>query len=195
VGRGSLEGAPGVNHETLAEKGFGEHEIAVVEKAVASAFDIRFAFNAFTLGEDFLATGSASTRRRCSTRPSTCCAWLGFSRAEIEAANEYVCGTMTLEGAPHLRDEHLPVFDCANPCGKKGKRYLSVDAHIRMMAAAQSFISGAISKTINMPNDATIEETLAAYELSHALGVKANALYRDGSKLSQPLAASLIDRG
>jgi ribonucleoside-diphosphate reductase alpha chain len=100
---------------------------------------------------------------------------------------------MTLEGAPHLKPEHYPVFDCANPCGKKGKRYLSVESHIHMMAAAQSFISGAISKTINMPNSATIEETLAAYELSWSLGIKANALYRDGSKLSQPLAAALVE--
>ena len=100
---------------------------------------------------------------------------------------------MTLEGAPHLKTEHYNVFDCANPCGKKGKRFLSVDSHIKMMAAAQSFISGAISKTINMPNSATIAETLAAYELSHSLGIKANALYRDGSKLSQPLAAALVE--
>ncbi|MGR3584510.1 MAG: TSCPD domain-containing protein, partial [Pseudooceanicola nanhaiensis] len=118
---------------------------------------------------------------------------LGFSKRDVEAANDYVCGTMTLEGAPHLRDEHLKVFDCANPCGKKGKRYLSVNAHIDMMAAAQSFISGAISKTINMPNDATIEDCQAAYERSWKMGVKANALYRDGSKLSQPLAAALVE--
>ena len=118
---------------------------------------------------------------------------IGFTNAEIEAANTHVCGTMTLEGAPHLRDEHLPVFDCANPCGKLGKRYLSVNAHIDMMAAAQPFISGAISKTINMPNDATIEACQEAYMRSWRLALKANALYRDGSKLSQPLSASLID--
>ena len=118
---------------------------------------------------------------------------LGFTRAQIDAANDHVCGTMTLEGAPHLRPEHYPVFDCANPCGKTGKRYLSVESHIRMMAAAQSFVSGAISKTINMPNEATIGDCKAAYELSWSLGVKANALYRDGSKLCQPLSASLIE--
>ena len=118
---------------------------------------------------------------------------LGFSRAQVDSANEYVCGSMTLEGAPHLSSEHINVFDCANPCGKKGKRFLSVNSHIYMMAAAQSFISGAISKTINMPNDAVISECLEAYELSWSLGVKANALYRDGSKLSQPLAAALIE--
>ncbi|MGR3548066.1 MAG: TSCPD domain-containing protein, partial [Roseovarius sp.] len=118
---------------------------------------------------------------------------LGFSRADIEAANDHVCGTMTLENAPHLKAEHYSIFDCANPCGKKGKRYLSVNSHIYMMAAAQSFISGAISKTINMPNDATIEDCQKAYELSWSLGIKANALYRDGSKLSQPLAAALVE--
>jgi len=118
---------------------------------------------------------------------------LGYTRADVEAANDHVCGTMTLEGAPHLAEKHYNVFDCANPCGKRGKRYLSTNAHIYMMAAAQSFISGAISKTINMPNDATIEDCQKAYELSWSLGVKANALYRDGSKLSQPLASALVE--
>ena len=118
---------------------------------------------------------------------------LGFSKKQIEYANNHVCGTMTLEGAPHLKEEHYGVFDCANVCGRIGTRYLSVESHITMMAAAQSFISGAISKTINMPNDATIEDCQAAYELSWSLGVKANALYRDGSKLSQPLSSALID--
>ena len=117
-------------------------------------------------------------------------AHLGFSKKDVEAANEHVCGAMTLEGAPHLKAEHLPVFDCANPCGRKGKRYLSVESHIRMMAAAQPFISGAISKTINMPNDATVEDCKKAYMLSWKLALKANALYRDGSKLSQPLNSS-----
>src|SRR5690606_3804547 len=118
--------------------------------------------------------------------------FLGFSKAEIEAANIHVCGAMTLEGAPFLKDEHLPVFDCATPCGMIGKRYLSVESHIRMMAAAQPFMSGAISKTINMPNDATVEEAKEAYMLSWKLALKANALYRDGSKLSQPLNSSLL---
>jgi ribonucleoside-diphosphate reductase alpha chain len=118
---------------------------------------------------------------------------LGFTKAQIDAANDHVCGTMTLEGAPFLQEHHYSVFDCANPCGKKGKRFLNVESHIYMMAAAQSFISGAISKTINMPNDATIEDCQQAYELSWSLGTKANALYRDGSKLSQPLAASLVE--
>ena len=119
-------------------------------------------------------------------------AWLGFTKREIEAANIHVCGAMTVEGAPHLKPEHYAVFDCANPCGRTGKRYLSVDSHIRMMAAAQPFISGAISKTINMPNEATVEDCKEAYMLSWKLGLKANALYRDGSKLSQPLQSQLI---
>ena len=114
-------------------------------------------------------------------------AHLGFTKREIEAANIHVCGAMTVEGAPHLKAEHYPVFDCANPCGRTGKRYLSVESHIRMMAAAQPFISGAISKTINMPNEAGVEDCKSAYMLSWKLALKANALYRDGSKLSQPL--------
>jgi len=118
---------------------------------------------------------------------------LGFSKAEIEAANIFACGAMTLEGAPHLKLEHYPVFDCANPCGRTGKRYLSVESHIRMMAAAQPFITGAISKTINMPNDASVEDCKDAYMLSWRLGLKANALYRDGSKLSQPLNSQLVE--
>ena len=117
---------------------------------------------------------------------------LGFSKADIDAANLHVCGAMTLEGAPYLKDEHLPVFDCANPCGRIGKRALSVEAHIRMMAAVQPFISGAISKTINMPNSAAVKECGEAYMLSWKLGLKANALYRDGSKLSQPLASQVF---
>ena len=119
-------------------------------------------------------------------------AHLGFSKREIDACNVHVCGAMTVEGAPHLKPEHYAVFDCANPCGRTGKRYLSVASHIRMMAASQPFISGAISKTINMPNDATVEDCKAAYLMSWKLGLKANALYRDGSKLSQPLQSQLI---
>ena len=117
---------------------------------------------------------------------------IGFDEEQIAATNNHACGTMTLEGAPHLKDEHLPIFDCANPCGKIGKRFLSVDSHIRMMAASQPFISGAISKTINMPHNANISECADAYMLSWRLGLKANALYRDGSKLSQPLQSQLL---
>ncbi|MEM8732196.1 MAG: vitamin B12-dependent ribonucleotide reductase [Pseudomonadota bacterium] len=193
VGHGTLASAPGINHLSLAGHGFGEAEFTKIEAALESAFDIRFVFNQWTLGEAFCNGVLGVPSEQLNDPTFDLLKHLGYSRADIDAANDYVCGTMTLEGAPHLKDAHLTVFDCANPCGKKGKRYLSVDSHITMMAAAQSFISGAISKTINMPNDATIEECQKAYERSWALGVKANALYRDGSKLSQPLAAALVE--
>src|SRR5262245_56471401 len=191
VGRGTLTDAPAINHVTLKTKGFTTEAIEKVEKALPTAFDIKFVFNKWTLGADFL--------RELGVAPSDLAApnfdllaHLGFTRREIDAANIYVCGAMTVEGAPHLKPEHYAVFDCANPCGRTGKRFLSVDSHIRMLAAAQPFISGAISKTINMPNEATVEDCKAAYILSWKLGLKANALYRDGSKLSQPLQSQLI---
>ena len=193
VGHGTLGNAPTINHTSLIGHGFGSAELEKIEAALPSAFDIRFVFNQWTLGEEFC-TGTLGIPAEKLTDPSfDLLRHLGFSKKDIEAANDHVCGTMTLEGAPHLKEEHYGIFDCANPCGKKGKRFLSVDSHITMMAAAQSFISGAISKTINMPNDATIEDCKAAYELSWSLGIKANALYRDGSKLSQPLAAALVE--
>ncbi|MGV2978941.1 vitamin B12-dependent ribonucleotide reductase [Camelimonas sp. ID_303_24] len=192
IGHGSLGQAPGVNHTTLRAKGFDDAAIAAIEKALPSAFDIKFVFNKWTLGEELL-TGKLKVPAERLEDPSfELLTFLGFSRKDIEAANIHVCGAMTLEGAPHLKKEHYAVFDCANPCGRIGKRYLSVESHIQMMAAAQPFISGAISKTINMPNDATVEDCSSAYMLSWRLGLKANALYRDGSKLSQPLNAALI---
>ena len=193
VGHASIGNCPHINTTSLIGHGFGAAELAKVEAALPTAFDIRFVFNQWTLGEEFCTKTLGIPAEKLNDPTFDMLRHLGFTRAQIEAANDHVCGTMTLEGAPFLKDEHLSVFDCANPCGKKGKRYLSVESHITMMAAAQSFISGAISKTINMPNSASIEETLAAYELSWSLGIKANALYRDGSKLSQPLAAALIE--
>ncbi len=193
VGHGTLSDAPGINHQALIGHGFGPAEIEKVEAALESAFDIRFVFNQWTLGEEFCTRTLGIPAERLNDPGFDLLRHLGFSRADIEAANDHALGTMTLEGAPHLKLEHYSIFDCANPCGRKGKRFLSVESHITMMAAAQSFISGAISKTINMPNDATIEDCLQAYELSWQLGVKANALYRDGSKLSQPLASALIE--
>ncbi len=193
VGHGSIGNGPAINHTTLAGHGFGAAELAKVDAALESAFDIRFVFNQWTLGEEFCTQVLGIPAEKLNDPTFDLLRSLGFSRADIEAANNHVCGTMTLEGAPHLKTEHYHIFDCANPCGKTGKRFLSVDSHITMMAAAQSFISGAISKTINMPNEATIEDCQKAYELSWSLGVKANALYRDGSKLSQPLAASLVE--
>ena len=193
VGHQTLGNAPGINHSALIGHGFGPAQIEKIESALPSAFDIRFVFNQWTLGEEFCRDVLGIPADKLTDPSFDLLRHLGFTKADVEAANDHVCGTMTLEGAPHLKDEHLSVFDCANPCGKKGKRYLSVESHIHMMAAAQSFISGAISKTINMANDATIEDCQKAYELSWSLGVKANALYRDGSKLSQPLAAALVE--
>jgi ribonucleoside-diphosphate reductase alpha chain len=193
VGRGSLAQAPELNHTALIGHGFGPAEIGKIEAALPSAFDIRFVFNQWTLGADFCQGTLGIPAEKLADPTFDLLRHLGFTRAQIDAANDHVCGTMTLEGAPHLKAQHLAVFDCANACGKKGTRYLSVNAHITMMAAAQSFISGAISKTINMASTATIAEALAAYELSHRLGLKANALYRDGSKLSQPLASALVE--
>ena len=193
VGHGSIGNCAGINPTALIGHGFGPCELEKIETALPSAFDIRFVFNQWTLGEEFCTQTLGIPAEKLNDPTFDLLRHLGFTKAQIDAANDHVCGTMTLEGAPFLKAEHYSVFDCANPCGKKGTRYLSVNAHIYMMAAAQSFISGAISKTINMPNSASIEETLAAYELSHSLGIKANALYRDGSKLSQPLAAALIE--
>jgi ribonucleoside-diphosphate reductase alpha chain len=193
VGHASLANAPGINHETLKAKGFNAESIDTVERSLAAAFDIKFAFNKWTLGEAFCKAAFGFSQNQLDDPGFDMLAALGFTKAEIEAANTYCCGAMTLEGAPFLKPEHLAVFDCANPCGRLGKRLLSWESHIRMMAAAQPFISGAISKTINMANAATVEDCKKAYLLSWQLGIKANALYRDGSKLSQPLSASLID--
>jgi ribonucleoside-diphosphate reductase alpha chain len=192
VGRGTLKDAPHINHETLAAKGFTAEKIAAVEAGLASAFDIKFVFNKWTLGEDFCNEALELTAEQMNAPGFDLLSAIGFSKTEIEAANEHVCGTMTLEGAPGLKLEHLPVFDCASPCGKRGKRALSWQSHIHILAAAQPFISGAISKTINMPNAASIADCREAYMLSWKLGLKANALYRDGSKLSQPLSAQLL---
>src|ERR1043165_4272318 len=186
-GHGSFAGAPYINHQTLSEKGFIREELKKLDKAVESAFEIGFVFNVYNLGEECL--------QRLGFKPEqyydlefSLLHELGYNDDEIEAANDYVCGTMMMEGAPYLKDEHLPVFDTANKCGKKGERYIHAHGHIRMMAAVQPFISGAISKTINLPNEATKEDIADAYMLSWKLGLKACALYRDGSKLSQPLS-------
>ncbi|MFZ5930517.1 MAG: vitamin B12-dependent ribonucleotide reductase [Pseudomonadota bacterium] len=193
VGRGTLNGAPGVNHDSLRARGFGDAQLETIEAGLASAFDIKFVFNKWSLGEDFCTAVLGLSQEQLEDMNFNMLTAIGFTQADVDAANLYCCGTMTLEGAPGLKDAHLPVFDCANPCGRIGKRYLSVDSHIEMMAACQPFISGAISKTINMPNDATIAECSSAYMKSWRLGIKANALYRDGSKLSQPLNAQILD--
>jgi ribonucleoside-diphosphate reductase alpha chain len=187
VGRKTLRGAPAINHDTLRAKGFDDEGLQRIETAIETAFDISFAFNAWTLGEGYIAAHLGLNEAQLAEWNGNLLRALGFTAAEIEAANDYCCGTMTVEGAPHLRPEHLAIFDCANRCGKRGVRFIATEAHIRMMAAAQPFISGAISKTINMPQDATIEDVKWAYDLAWRGMLKAVALYRDGSKLSQPL--------
>ncbi|MSQ01547.1 MAG: vitamin B12-dependent ribonucleotide reductase [Myxococcales bacterium] len=187
-GRGSLKGAPGINHESMRARGFDDLTITRIERALPTAFDIKFAFSKYNLG----ATFCRDVLNIDPDAPDVLAA-LGFSTAQMEAANAWACGTMSIEGAPGLKAEHLPIFDCANRCGRTGTRFISAEAHIRMMAACQPFISGAISKTINMPNDASVADVKNAYLVSWRLGIKANALYRDGSKLSQPLSSSYAD--
>ncbi|MEQ8763664.1 MAG: vitamin B12-dependent ribonucleotide reductase [Planctomycetota bacterium] len=192
-GRGTLVGAPHVNHDSLRERGFDDEALAKVEKALGQAFDIRFAITPHILGEEFCRDTLGLANDQLADWTFDLLASLGFAPDQIRLADEYCSGTMTIEGAPHLKDEHLPVFDCANRCGRKGRRFIRAEAHILMMAAAQPFLSGAISKTINMPADATVEDVKAAYEMSWKLCLKANALYREGSKLSQPLSAARDD--
>jgi len=192
VGKGSLHRCPSINCDTLKAKGFTDEVLEKVEGALGEAFDIKFVFNRWTLGKAFCTETLGFDVAKLDDVNFDMLLELGFSKSERETANIHVCGAMTLEGAPHLKDQHLPVFDCATACGRHGTRYLSAESHIRMMAASQPFISGAISKTINMPSSATIEECKDIYMLSWRLGLKANALYRDGSKLSQPLSTSLL---
>ncbi len=185
-GSGTLEGAPHVSPALLKTKGFNDELLQKVESQVKSAFDINFVFNRWTVGDDFLKTLGFSAEQIGSPSFNLLEA-VGLTKEEIAEANDFVCGTMTIEGAPHLKLEHYAVFDCANKCGKRGQRFLSAESHIRMMSVSQPFISGAISKTINMPHSATLEDVKESYQLSWQLMIKANALYRDGSKLSQPL--------
>jgi ribonucleoside-diphosphate reductase alpha chain len=186
-GSGTLDGCPSINKETLKAKGFTDEVLNNIESVLPSAFELKFAFNKFNLGENFCKETLGFTEEQLNDYSFDMLKELGFSSEEIAKANDYVCGTMTLEGAPFLKYEHYPIFDTANKCGKKGTRFIKPEAHIKMMAAAQPFISGAISKTINLPNEADIEDIQNAYMQSWKLGLKANALYRDGSKLSQPL--------
>jgi ribonucleoside-diphosphate reductase alpha chain len=188
-GTGALLGCPHVNPTSLRAKGFADEVLRRIEALLPGTFELAFVFNRWTVGDDFCRQHLGLTQQQLEAPGFDLLAALGFSAEQVAAANAYVCGTMTIEGAPHLTAEHYPVFDCANKCGKIGQRFLSTEAHIRMMAAAQPFISGAISKTINMPHDAGLADVKEAYRLSWQLMVKANALYRDGSKLSQPLNA------
>ncbi|MBP9695190.1 MAG: vitamin B12-dependent ribonucleotide reductase [Candidatus Magasanikbacteria bacterium] len=188
-GAADITNAPFINATTLGEKGFTSEDIQKVNQALKSAFEIKFACNVWTLGEDCM-KHAGFTPAEYNDPNFNMLKAMGFTDEEIDAANDYVCGTMTIEGAPHLKKEHYPIFDCANKCGKKGERFINYMGHVHMMAAAQPFLSGAISKTINMTNEVTVEDVKHAYEESWRLGLKAVAIYRDGSKLSQPLSTS-----
>lgn len=187
-GHGSLKGAPAITHESLKEKGFSDEDLVKLEKNLPTVFELPFAFNVWTMGEECLERLGFSSEQYNDSNFNLLTA-LGYNADAINAANEYVCGAMTIEGAPHLKKEHYAVFDTANKNGRKGQRYIHYLGHIRMMAAVQPFLSGAISKTINMPNSATVEDVKIAYMASWKLGLKSNALYRDGCKLSQPLSS------
>ena len=187
-GTNTLLVAPHVNRRTLKEKGLTDAELAKVEAAVPGVFDLDSAFAAWIIGEDaYERLGATKTRAAGGARFSLL-EYLGFSREQIDEAQDVVIGRMTIEGAPHLRSEHYAVFDCANRCGKIGTRFLAPMSHVRMMAAVQPFLSGAISKTVNLPNEATVDEVEAIYVEGWRLGLKAVALYRDGCKASQPLS-------
>ena len=189
IGASRLENAPHVNRESLKAKGFTEAELNKIVDVLPGVFDLRHAFTVWTLGEDCLLRLGLK-QQQWSVPGFNLLRALGFTAAQIDEANNYICGMMTIEGAPQLKDEHLPVFDCANRCGKHGRRFIHHEGHIKMMSVVQPFISGAISKTINMPNEVTEEDIRDSYMMSWRLGLKANALYRDGCKLSQPLSAS-----
>ncbi len=190
VGTGSLKGAPVISHEALRSKGFTNAALEKVEGALKTAFSINFVFNKWTLGEDFCVNTLGIDRNALNAMDFDMLAELGFTRDDVRAANDYVCGTMTLEGAPYLKEEHLAVFDCASKCGAYGTRYIPYMGHVQMMEAAQPFISGAISKTINMDASASVEDIKHVYFEGWKRMLKALALYRDGSKLSQPLNAT-----
>ena len=191
-GAATLQGAPHINFDSLAAKGFNQDELEKIDKSLLAAFEIGFVFNQWSLGEECL-NRLGFKSEQYSSPDFNLLRSIGFNRQQIADANEFICGTMTVEGAPYLREEHYQIFDCANKCGQKGERYIHAHGHIKMMAAAQPFLSGAISKTVNLPNEATVEEIKDCYELSWKLALKANALYRDGCKLSQPLSTKSSD--
>ena len=193
VGTNSLKGAPYINDLALKRRGFADEDIQKIEKSLPSVFEIQFTFNVHTLGKDCLERLGFKPEQYNSPTFDLLNA-LGFTQAETDAANEYVCGTMTVEGAPHLKEEHYSVFDCANKCGKKGKRFIDYMAHVKMMAVAQPFLSGSISKTINMPNEATVVDVQKVYMESWKLALKSLALYRDGSKSTQPLSTTAEEK-
>ena len=193
VGTQKLEGAPFINRISLADHGFTQPLLDSLDQALSTAFHISFVFNRFQLGDDFCKNKLQINDESLNDPSFNLLQYLGFTSEQIEEANDYILGRMTVEGAPHLREDDYAVFDCANKCGKYGKRYIEPLAHVRIMAAAQPFIAGAISKTINMPGESTISDVKEVYMEASQSMIKALALYRDGSKLSQPLAAAIFD--
>lgn len=185
VGHGHLNGPISLNTQWLYSKGFIQDDIQMVEASLKKSFSIRQAFARYALDENLFARlGVSSADYENPTFDLL--KHMGATDAQIEEADKFACGHITIEGAPALKEEHLHIFDCAMPCGD-GVRFLSWQSHVKMMAAVQPFLSGAISKTINLPNSATIADCEAAYMLSWKLCLKAVALYRDGSKYSQVL--------
>lgn len=193
IGSQSLLSSPHINRESLTARGFTDKEFAAIEATLPSVFELKYAFSKWTIGEDFCKQVLGLTEEQLNDPSFNLLKILGFTDAQIQEAENHICGMMTTEGAPHLKEEHYAVFDCANKCGKFGKRFISYKGHLKQMAAAQPFISGAISKTINLPEDATLADVHNAYHESWELMLKATALYRDGSKLSQPLNTSSAD--
>lgn len=173
----------------LTSRGASEGDLEKITSQLPGVFELRQAFSAWGLGDDTLGRLGLDAEKAKADPGFNGLRALGLSPTQAEELNRLVCGTQTIEGAPHIRDEHLPVYDCASTCGKIGTRFIAAEGHIRMMAAAQPFITGAISKTINLPHDAGVDDIKDCYRLSWELGLKANALYRDGCKLSQPLNA------
>ncbi len=184
-GTQTLEGNAYISTQKLLAKGFTRDTLKKIEAKLPGVFELRQAFSFFTLGEATF-TQLGVTKEQATQPGFDLLKHLGFSEDEIEKTNDIVCGAMTVEGAPHLKKEHYAVFDCANRCGK-GERYIAPMGHVRMMAATQPFLSGAISKTVNLPNHTTVEEIEEIYKEGWKLGLKAIAVYRDGCKMSQPL--------
>ncbi len=188
IGRQTLAGAPHISNTSLKEKGFTPEVIEKIENALPGVFRLENAFTPHIIGREFVTENLGVWEEALSNANFSLLSHLGFTEDQISAAEDYICGTMTLEGAPYLKDEHLPVFDCASRCGLKGKRYIAVDGHLKMMAAVQPFVSGSISKTVNMPAESSVQEVLDVYMRGWKYMLKGIALYRDSSKLSQPLA-------
>lgn len=187
LGQMSFTGTPHVNREFLLEAGLMKEEIDALESQLPSTFDLSSLFTSWSIGTETLERLGVSASEY--EKPTFhFLEWAGLNSKQIEEANVAICGTMTLEGAPFIQEKHLPIFDCANKCGAKGVRFIQPMGHIQMMAAVQPFLSGAISKTVNVPTETTVEEIQEIYTQGWKLGLKAVALYRDGCKLSQPLS-------